>query len=56
MRYSVAVALLACAAAAQTEKHLMVPMRDGTRLSVYLYFPEGKGPWPVLYVWFSQTM
>ncbi len=27
----------------------MVPMRDGTKLSVYLYFPEGKGPWPVLY-------
>lgn len=32
-----------------TEKHEMVPMRDGTRLSVYLYFPPGKGPWPVLY-------
>lgn len=27
----------------------MIPMRDGTRLSTYLYFPEGKGPWPVLY-------
>ena len=33
---------------AVTEKHEMVPMRDGTRLSVYLYFPPGKGPWPVL--------
>jgi uncharacterized protein len=32
-----------------TEKHEMVPMRDGTRLSVYLYFPPGQGPWPVLY-------
>jgi predicted acyl esterase len=32
-----------------TEKHFMVPMRDGTKLSMYLYFPEGKGPWPVLY-------
>src|SRR3977135_2879389 len=32
-----------------TEKHEMVPMRDGKKLSVYLYFPEGKGPWPVLY-------
>lgn len=32
-----------------TEKHEMVPVRDGTRLSVYLYFPPGKGPWPVLY-------
>lgn len=32
-----------------TEKHEMVPMRDGVRLSVYLYFPPGKGPWPVLY-------
>src|SRR4051794_30984232 len=32
-----------------TEKHEMVPMSDGVKLSVYLYFPEGKGPWPVLY-------
>lgn len=31
-----------------TEQHVMVPMRDGTRLSVYLYFPPGKGPWPVI--------
>jgi predicted acyl esterase len=31
------------------EKHVMVPMRDGTKLSVYLYFPPGNGPWPVLY-------
>ncbi len=31
-----------------TEKHVMVPMRDGVKLSVYLYFPEGEGPWPVL--------
>jgi predicted acyl esterase len=30
-------------------EHVMVPMRDGTRLSTFLYFPEGKGPWPVLY-------
>lgn len=32
-----------------TEKHVMIPMRDGTKLSTYLYFPEGKGPWPVIY-------
>jgi predicted acyl esterase/poly(3-hydroxybutyrate) depolymerase len=32
-----------------TEKHEMVPMRDGKRLSTYLYFPAGKGRWPVLY-------
>ncbi|MFO0886233.1 MAG: CocE/NonD family hydrolase [Pirellulales bacterium] len=32
-----------------TEKHEMVPMRDGKRLSVYLYFPPGDGPWPVIY-------
>ena len=32
-----------------TEKHVMVPMRDGKRLSVYLYIPEGKGPWPVIF-------
>jgi predicted acyl esterase len=31
-----------------TERHEMVPMRDGTRLSVYLYLPPGRGPWPVL--------
>jgi uncharacterized protein len=31
------------------EKHVMVPMRDGVKLSTYLYFPEGKGPWPVIY-------
>ncbi|OWK37450.1 CocE/NonD family hydrolase [Fimbriiglobus ruber] len=31
-----------------TEKHVMVPMRDGKHLSVYLYFPPGPGPWPVL--------
>ncbi len=31
-----------------TEKHVMIPMRDGVKLSAYLYFPEGKGPWPVL--------
>ena len=27
----------------------MAPMRDGKKLSTYLYFPAGKGPWPVLY-------
>lgn len=32
-----------------TEKQVMVPMRDGTGLSTYLYFPKGDGPWPVLY-------
>ncbi|MFM7073548.1 MAG: CocE/NonD family hydrolase [Planctomycetota bacterium] len=31
------------------ERHVMIPMRDGTRLSAYLYFPPGDGPWPVLY-------
>lgn len=31
-----------------TEKHVMIKMRHGWRLSAYLYFPEGDGPWPVL--------
>ena len=31
-----------------TEQHVMVPMRDGVRLSVYLYLPSGDGPWPAL--------
>ncbi len=57
MRLSVLLLLLvASVAVAQppvdlgtiAEKHEMVPMRDGTKLSVYLYFPPGKGPWPVL--------
>jgi putative CocE/NonD family hydrolase len=30
------------------ERHVWVPMRDGTKLSVYLYHPPGKGPWPAL--------
>ena len=32
-----------------TEKHVMLPMRDGKRLSAYLYIPAGKGPWPVIF-------
>lgn len=31
------------------EQHVLVPMRDGARLSTYLYLPPGQGPWPVLY-------
>jgi hypothetical protein len=29
-----------------TERHEMVPMRDGKRLSAYLYLPHGEGPGP----------
>ncbi|MCE9603887.1 MAG: CocE/NonD family hydrolase, partial [Planctomycetia bacterium] len=32
-----------------SEEHVMIPMRDGVRLSAYLYKPAGAGPWPVLY-------
>ena len=32
-----------------TEKHQMIPMRDGKHLSAYVYFPEGQGPWPALF-------
>ena len=31
------------------EEHIMIPMRDGKKLSAYAYFPQGAGPWPVLY-------
>ncbi len=31
------------------QEHVMIPMRDGTRLSCYVYFPAGEGPWPALY-------
>jgi hypothetical protein len=31
------------------EEHIMIPMRDGTRLSAYVYRPAGNGPWPVVF-------
>jgi predicted acyl esterase len=31
------------------EEHVMIPMRDGVRLSAYLYLPEGSGKWPVVF-------
>lgn len=35
-------------ATAILEEHIMVPMRDGVRLSVHLYTPPGDGQWPGL--------
>jgi predicted acyl esterase len=32
-----------------SERHEMIPMRDGQRLSAYLYFPAGSGPWPAVF-------
>jgi uncharacterized protein len=31
------------------EEHVMIPMRDGERLSAYLYLPDGEGPWPAVF-------
>jgi predicted acyl esterase len=31
------------------EEHVMIPMRDGKRLSAYLYFPAGEGKWPAIF-------
>lgn len=33
----------------EREQHVMIPMRDGQRLSAYLYFPAGSGPWPAVF-------
>ena len=32
-----------------SEQHVMIPMRDGVKLSAYLYLPEGDEKWPVLF-------
>ena len=53
-----ALVLLSCAAVAdETEEECkwkqsfeMVPMRDGVKLSTYIWFPKGEGPWPVVLV------
>jgi hypothetical protein len=31
------------------EEHLMIPMRDGKRLSAYVFFPAGNQKWPALF-------
>jgi len=31
-------------------EEIMVEMRDGVKLSTDVYFPEGKGPWPVILI------
>ncbi len=38
------------AAGLRAEYDVGVPMRDGTRLSLDVYFPLGEGPWPVILV------
>jgi predicted acyl esterase len=31
------------------EEHVMIPMRDGKKLSAYIYFPAGEGKWPAVF-------
>jgi len=31
------------------EQHIMIPMRDGKKLSAFLYTPSGNGPWPAVF-------
>lgn len=31
------------------EEHVMIPMRDGKRLSAFLYLPSGEGKWPAVF-------
>lgn len=31
------------------EEHIMIPMRDGKRLSAYVYFPKGEGKFPAVF-------
>lgn len=54
MRSSPAAVVLALlfsatvSAAEILEEHVMIPMRDGVRLSAFVYRPPGQGTWPVL--------
>ncbi|MBS4218047.1 CocE/NonD family hydrolase [Bacillus sp. FJAT-49711] len=32
----------------ETWKHFFIPVRDGIKLSTYVQFPKGHGPWPVI--------
>jgi predicted acyl esterase len=56
IRQVIALSLLATFAIAQDpdlgdvkEQHVMIPMRDGKKLSAYLYTPPGTGPWPAVF-------
>lgn len=35
---------------AMKHKHVMMPMRDGTKLATEIFVPEGKGPFPVVLI------
>src|SRR5689334_3728120 len=46
---TISLLMILAAAAPMPAEQVMIPMRDGVRLSAFIFKPKGDGPWPVLY-------